>query len=115
MNAVKTNQNKKNSEKYVWKNKCELCGGRTASTMCPADIDYTYYCAVCIQDVEEQSGYYDNDDELFQSLLADAEAIEELEKKYDEAIKNIKLPTAEEIKNVKPTLDASQLEKLFGN
>ena len=115
MNAVTTNQNKKNSEKYVWKNKCELCGGRTASTMCPADIDHTYYCAVCIQDVEEQSGYYDNDDELFQSLLADAEAIEELEKKYDEAIKNIKLPTAEEIKNVKPTLDASQLEKLFGN
>jgi hypothetical protein len=41
--------------------------------------------------------------------------IDELEKKYDEAIKNIKLPTAEEIKNMKPTLDAAQLEKLFGN
>ena len=41
--------------------------------------------------------------------------IDELEKKYDEAIKNIKLPTAEKIKNMKPTLDAAQLEKLFGN
>ena len=30
-------------------------------------------------------------------------------------IKNIKLPTAEEIKNMKPALDAAQLEKLFGN
>ena len=80
MNAIETNQNKKKiSEKYVWKNKCELCGGRTASTMCPADIDYTYYCAVCIQDVEEQQGFYDDDDELFQSLLADAKAIEEEE------------------------------------
>ena len=75
MNAVTNNQNKKKiSDNYVWKNKCELCGGRTASTMCPADIDYTYYCAVCIQDVEEQNGFYDDDDDLFQSLLADAEA-----------------------------------------
>jgi hypothetical protein len=41
--------------------------------------------------------------------------IDELEKKYDEAIKNIKLPTAEQIKNMKPALDAAQLEKLFGN
>jgi hypothetical protein len=93
------------------------------------DKDLLFTCLECFS-----SSIYENDDNNIvfmddtiyyydektcewktKDLDDDEEEIDELEKKYDEAIKNIKLPTAEEIKNMKPALDAAQLEKLFGN
>jgi hypothetical protein len=92
------------------------------------DKDLLFKCLECFSsDCEEQDDgtilfmddtiyYYDEKtcEWTEKNVDDDEEEIDELEKKYDEAIKNIKLPTAEEIKNMKPTLDAAQLENLFG-